>query len=100
VIDLPPSLTRHFRDRTGRFDYQALLRTPDAQLVALARGLTPHERVTLYLRLRGLRLNWLEQMLAEAAGVDIARQRLRLMRILEQADAAEAAHARMPAPVC
>jgi hypothetical protein len=97
VFDLPPSLTRCFRDPCGRFNYRALLRTPDAQLVALARELAPHERVGLYRQLWELRPTWLQQLMAEAAGADLDRQRLRFLWILEQAETAEAALDPMPA---
>jgi hypothetical protein len=96
VFDLPPSLTRYFLDPCGHFNYQALLRTPDAQLVALAREMAPHERANLYNRLWGLRPTWLRRLMAEAAGVDLDRQRLRFLRILDQAEAAESAPVPMP----
>ncbi len=93
MIDLPPALARHFRDPTGRNDFRALVRTPDARLVELARGLTPHERAWLYLRLQKLRVGFVESLAASAAGVDLEAERRRLMRVLEVADEAELAPA-------
>jgi hypothetical protein len=85
MFSLPCSLTRHFRDGAGNFDYQALLRAPDGLLLDLARQLSAAEYSELYRRLQGLRLNWCEQMLARAAGVDVDVQRRRFLRILRQA---------------
>jgi hypothetical protein len=85
VIDLPPSLARHFRDPA------ALVRTPDARLVELARGLTPDERAWLYHRLTTLRVGLVEAIAARAAGIDVEHERRRLMRLLEVADEAELA---------
>lgn len=93
MIDLPPGLARHFRDRTGRVDYRAVVRAPDALLVELARDLTPDERAHLYLRLRSLRVGLVESLAASAAGFDAERERRRLMRLLEVADEAELATA-------
>jgi hypothetical protein len=88
VFDLPPSLTRHFLDRSGRFDYRALLRTADQQLIGLASRMPAEDRAALYGRLRGLRLTFVERLMAHSAGLDIDRQRLRFLWILEEADAA------------
>jgi hypothetical protein len=85
MLNLPHSLTRHFRDAAGNFDYRALLRTPDYHLVALARQLPPGEQAELYCRLQGLRLSWFEKMLARAAGVDVDVQQRRFLRILQEA---------------
>jgi hypothetical protein len=93
VIDLPPALARHFRDPAGRTDYRAVVRTPDARLVALARDLTPDERAWLYHRLRTLRVGFVESLAASAAGFDPEAERRRLMRLLEVADEAELAAA-------
>lgn len=87
MFDLPPSLTNHFLDRFGRFDYRALLRAPDRQLVDVARRMPAEDRVGLYCRLRRLRLTFLERLVTQSAGVDIDRQRLRFLWILEEADA-------------
>ena len=89
MIDLPPALARHFRDPVGRTDYRALVRTPDARLVALARDLTPDERARLYYRLQTLRVGFVERLAAGAAGFDPDAERRRLMRLLEVADEAE-----------
>lgn len=83
MFDLPPSLARHFRDAAGRLDYDALLGTPDDTLFALACEMPPEERELLYVRL--LRLSWLEQAMARAAGIDVDSQRHRFMHILEVA---------------
>lgn len=83
MFDLPPGLARHFRTPSGRLDYRALLRTPDARLVELARDLEPDERVRLYHRLRQYRLGFVEGVMASAAGVDVEAQRRRLMGVLE-----------------
>lgn len=91
MIDFPPSLARHFRDRTGGIDLRAVVRAPDDVLVELARDLTPDERVRLYLQLRTLRVGFVESMAAGAAGFDVERERRRLMRLLEVADEAELA---------
>lgn len=93
MIDLPAGLARHFRDRTGRVDMAAVVRAPDAVLVDLARDLTPDERARLYLRLRTLRVGFVESLAASAAGFDVERERRRLMRLLEVADEAELAAA-------
>jgi hypothetical protein len=85
MFNLPHSLTRHFQDRAGNFDYRALLRAPDGQLLALARRLPPGEQTELYHRLQGLRLSWCQKMLAQAAGVDVDVQRRRFLRILRAA---------------
>ncbi len=91
MIDLPPALARHFRDATGRTDVRALLRTPNDRLVALARELTPDERVGLYYRLQTFRPGFVESLAAGAAGYDVDAERRRLMRVLEVADEAELA---------
>lgn len=88
MIDLPAALARHFRDRTGRTDFRALLRAPDDRLVELARGLTPDDRAILYDRLQVFRPG-LGESLAAAAGIDVGREQRRLMWLLEVADAAE-----------
>ncbi len=98
MLPLPPSLTRHFVDASGHFAWQALLRTPDARLVAVAREMEPEERVALYRRLWGLKVSGLERFMAQAAGVDIDRQRLRFMNLLEEAHAAEEAASRAEEP--
>lgn len=85
MIDLPPSLARHFR---GPGD---LVRTPDERLIELARDLTPDERAWLYHKLRTLRVGFVESLAAGAAGIDVERERRRLMCVLEVADAAELA---------
>jgi hypothetical protein len=85
MFSLPPTLARHFCDRAGNLDYQALLRTPDGQLLELARQLSPREQMELYRRLHGLRLSWCEELLARAAGVDVDVQRRRFLRILQEA---------------
>ncbi|MBX9583764.1 MAG: hypothetical protein K2X87_25970 [Gemmataceae bacterium] len=85
MFDLPPSLARSFRTPDGRTDFRAVLRTPDARLVELARGMKPEERVGLYHRLRRFRLGFVESLMASAAGVDVEAQRRRLMRVLEVA---------------
>ena len=94
MIDLPPGLARHFRDHAGRLDLRAVVRAPDGLLVDLARDLTPDERARLYLRLRTLRVGFVESLAASAAGFDVERERRRLMRLLEVADEAELAAAR------
>jgi hypothetical protein len=71
----------------------AVVRAPDATLVNLARDLTPDERARLYLRLRTLRVGFVESLAATAAGFDVERERRRLMRLLEIADEAELAAA-------
>jgi hypothetical protein len=86
VLTLPPSLTRHFRDAAGRFDFRALVRTPDERLVELARDVPAVERIDLYRRLRGLRLGWLERLMLQGAGVDVDQQRARFLWVLEEAD--------------
>lgn len=91
MIDLPPALARRFRDATGRTDFRALVRTPDERLIDLARDLTPDERAVLYYRLQTLRVGFVESLAAGAAGFDVERERRRLMRLLELADAAELA---------
>lgn len=93
MIELPPTIARHFRDPTGRLDLRAVVRAPDAVLVDLARDLTPDERVRLYLRLQTLRIGFVESLAASAAGFDVDRERRRLMRLLETADEAELAAA-------
>ncbi|MFO0801251.1 MAG: hypothetical protein U0804_27620 [Gemmataceae bacterium] len=89
MIDLPPSFARQFRDRTGRVDLRAVVKAPDTVLGNLARALSPDERARLYLRLRTLRVGFLETLAASAAGFDVERERRRLLRLLEIADAAE-----------
>jgi len=91
VIDLPPEMARHFRDRTGRVDLRAVVRAPDDVLVDLARDLTPDERARLYLQMRTLRVGFVESLAAGAAGFDVEYERRRLMRLLEVADEAELA---------
>jgi hypothetical protein len=91
VFHLPPSLARHFATPDGRIDYRAVLRTPDAQLIELAREMEPDERVELYHRLRRFRLGFVEGLMASAAGVDVEAQRRRLMRVLEVAHTEPAA---------
>ena len=61
------------------------LRTPDEQLVAIARGIPRQECANLYHRLAGLRLTWLERVLARAAGLDADALRRRFLLILEAA---------------
>jgi hypothetical protein len=84
VLQLPPSLTRHFVDPSGSFDHLALLRTPDERLVSIARQMPPQERAWLYRRLERFRPGFVERMMAQAAGVDLARQRMRFLRVLEK----------------
>ena len=91
MIELPPALARHFRGPDGRVDVRALVRTPDATLIDLARDLTPDERAWLYHRLGTLRVGFVEKLAATAAGFDLERERRRLMHLLEVADAAELA---------
>ena len=91
MIDLPASFARYFRDRAGRVDMAAVVRAPDPVLVRLARDLTPDERARLYLRLRTLRVGFVESLAATAVGFDVERERRRLMRLLEVADEAELA---------
>jgi hypothetical protein len=88
MFDLPLSLARYFLDATGRLDHRALLCTPDVELVAIARHMPPGERAELVRRLRGLRLSWLQQTLAQAAGIDVAVQRRRFLRVLAEAECA------------
>lgn len=85
MFNLPPSLTRHFQDARGCFDPELVLRTPDDQLVRIARHMPPAERIGLYRQLCGLRLGWLERMALQAAGVDPDFQRWRFLRILDAA---------------
>lgn len=85
MFALPPSLAQHFRDRTGHVDYFRLLRTPDAQLVGLARQLPEEEWVSLYTQLRQYQPGLLERMAAAAAAIDIEAQRRRFIRVLELA---------------
>ncbi len=89
MIELPPVLARHFRDHTGRVNLRAVVRAADQLLVELARDLTPDERARLYLRLRTLRVGFVESLAARASGLDVERERRRLMRLLEVADEAE-----------
>lgn len=91
MFDLPPSLARHFVAPNGRVDYRAVLRTPDARLVELARDMDPAERVELYHRLRRFRLGFFESLAASAAGVDVEAQRRRMLRVLETAHVEAAA---------
>ncbi|MBX9623217.1 MAG: hypothetical protein K2X82_05330 [Gemmataceae bacterium] len=91
MFPLPPNLTRHFRGPSGKLDYRAVLRAPDAQLVELARDMEPGERVELYHRLRRFRLGFFEGIAASAAGVDVETQRRRFLRILEEAHVEAAA---------
>jgi hypothetical protein len=86
VLTLPHSLTRHFRDAAGRFDFRALVRAPDERLVEVARRMSAADRIDLYRRLRGLRLGWLERMMLQGAGVDVEHQRARFLWVLEEAD--------------
>jgi hypothetical protein len=86
MFDLPPSLTRHFRDASGHFDPLRLLRTSDDQLVRIARHMPHGERADLYRRLDRLRLGWVERMAMRGAGVDPEAQRARFLRILQAAD--------------
>jgi hypothetical protein len=85
MFNLPLNLTRHFLDASGRFDPLRLLRTPDDQLVHIARDLSYPERVDLYRRLCRMRLGFLERLALRAAGVDVDSQRVRFLRILEAA---------------
>jgi hypothetical protein len=87
MFDLPPTLTRHFQDPGGRFDPLRLLRTPDEQLLGIARHMPHAERADLYSRLHRLRFGLLERMALRAAGVDPDAQRVRFLRILEAATA-------------
>ncbi|QDU21207.1 hypothetical protein [Urbifossiella limnaea] len=93
MIVLPPGFASQFRDRAGRVELRAVVTAPDARLVELARDLTPDERVRLYVQLRDLRVGFVESLAASAAGVDVERERRRLLRLLEIADAAELATA-------
>jgi hypothetical protein len=88
VFELPPSLARHFRDRSGRVDFRALLRTPDDRLIAPARRMPEAEWADLYARLRRLRLGLVGELAARAAGVDVEAQRRRFLRVLEAAASA------------
>jgi len=88
MFNLPHSLTRHFRDASGHFDYRQLLRAPDERLVAIAQTMEPGEQAELYSRLQGLRVGGLQRALARAAGVDVEAQRRRFLRILAVANAA------------
>jgi hypothetical protein len=88
VIDVPPSLARHFR---GRPDVLTLLRAPDETLFALACEMTSAERHDLYGQLFHLRLSFAEQFLAHAAGVNPDAERRRFMVILETAEQRSAA---------
>jgi hypothetical protein len=74
-------------DASGRVNYRALVRTPDRHLVAIARTMDPAERAGLFHRLRRTRLNWLQQTVAQAAGIDVEVQRQRFLRVLIEADA-------------
>ena len=85
MFNLPYSLTRHFRDAAGNFDAAALLHTPDADLVALARSMPEDDLVDLYGQLLRLRMSWLERAAQRAAGVDVDAQRSRFLRVLEEA---------------
>ncbi len=85
MLDLPSSLTRYFQDTSGQFDPLRLLRTPDAQLLDIARDLSFAERVDVYSRLLHLRLGFMERLALKAAGVDVDAQRVRFLRILEAA---------------
>ena len=87
MFNLPPSLTHHFQDASGRFDPLRLLRAPDDQLVRVARHMPYGERVNLYRRLSRLRLGWVERMAMRAVGIDPESQRARFLRILEAATA-------------
>jgi hypothetical protein len=53
--------------------------------VGIAREMPPAERAEWYRRLRGLRLTWFERMMARTAGIDIAGERVRFLRVLELA---------------
>lgn len=85
MIELPPSLARHFATPDGRTDFRALLATPDHELVALAREMPEAEWGWLYLKVRRLRVGWVEGMLARAAGIDPEGVRARFLRVLEAA---------------
>lgn len=85
MFNLPPSLTRHFQDPAGHFDPLRLLRTPDDQLLHIARHLPSPEREDLYRRLHRLRPGFVERLALRAAGVDVDSQRVRFLRILEAA---------------
>jgi hypothetical protein len=87
MFDLPPSLARYFLDASGRVNYRALMRTPDRHLVDIARTIDHTERAGLFHRLRRMRLNWLQQAAAQAAGINVEVQRQRFLRVLIEADA-------------
>jgi hypothetical protein len=88
VIDVPPSLARHFR---GRPDVLTLLRAPDETLFALACEMTSAERHDLYDQLFHLRLGFAEQFLARAAGMNPDAERRRFLSILQIAEERAAA---------
>jgi hypothetical protein len=90
MFTLPTSLARHFHDSTGHVDYQALLRTSDHELLALARGLAPAEREQLLGQLLNLRLSGSERALLHLVGIDVDAQQGRFLRILQEAAYAEA----------
>jgi hypothetical protein len=83
MFSLPPSVTRHFEDGSGRFDPLRVLRTPDEQLLHIARHMPFADRVDLYRQLHHLRVGFVERLAARAAGVDVDAQRARFLRILE-----------------
>lgn len=85
MFELPPTLARHFRDRSGRVDYTALLRTPDSRLLALARQLSDGERADLEARLVRFRPDFLLRLAAWVAGIDPDHERRRLLAILSAA---------------
>jgi hypothetical protein len=85
MFNMPPSVARHFEDPSGRFDPLRLLRTPDDQLLHIARHMADTERVDLYRQLYGLRVGFVERLAARAAGIDVDSQRVRFLRILEAA---------------
>jgi hypothetical protein len=85
MFHLPPNIACYFQDPYGQFDPLRLVRTPDDQLVSLARSLSPDELVGLYRQLYGARLGLVERLALRAAGVDPDRQRQRFLRILEAA---------------
>jgi hypothetical protein len=87
MLNLPRSLTCHFQNPRGYFDHQALLRAPDERLVAIARSMPPSDRDDLRRRLCTLNPSRFQKVLLRAAGIDVDAQRVRFLRILQEAEA-------------
>jgi hypothetical protein len=85
MFQVPPSVARHFQDPSGRFDPLRLLRTPDDQLLHIARHMGHTERADLCRQLARLRVGFVERLAARAVGIDVDSQRVRFLRILEAA---------------